>query len=208
MHNSKIPKIGMRTIKTSIAVLLCMLIFKLLFVLSGYIPNDETPTNIVLNFLLERENPIFACIAAIVVMQTTFKDSVELSSSRIWGTAIGAYFGLAFLWIDSNVLNRKLNILFTFIGVIAIIFFCNLIKKSYSISIALVTFLIIMITVDQVEPYLYAANRIIDTAIGICISLLVNYFVRIPHKKKASISIDTVVADEGTQGTEQEDENK
>lgn len=203
MHNSKIPKIGMRTIKTSIAVLLCMLIFKLLFVLSGYIPNDETPTNIVLNFLLERENPIFACIAAIVVMQTTFKDSVELSSSRIWGTAIGAYFGLAFLWIDSNVLNRKLNILFTFIGVIAIIFFCNLIKKSYSISIALVTFLIIMITVDQVEPYLYAANRIIDTAIGICISLLVNYFVRIPHKKKASISIDTVVADEGTQGTEQ-----
>jgi uncharacterized membrane protein YgaE (UPF0421/DUF939 family) len=65
-----------------------------------------------------------------------------------------------------------------------------------------------MITVDQVEPYLYAANRIIDTAIGICISLLVNYFVRIPHKKKASISIDTVVADEGTQGTEQEDENK
>ena len=181
MHNSKIPKIGMRTIKTSIAVLLCMLIFKLLFVLSGYIPNDETPTNIVLNFLLERENPIFACIAAIVVMQTTFKDSVELSSSRIWGTAIGAYFGLAFLWIDSNVLNRKLNILFTFIGVIAIIFFCNLIKKSYSISIALVTFLIIMITVDQVEPYLYAANRIIDTAIGICISLLVNYFVRIPH---------------------------
>lgn len=208
MHNSKIPKIGMRTIKTSIAVLLCMLIFKLLFVLSGYIPNDETPTNIVLNFLLERENPIFACIAAIVVMQTTFKDSVELSSSRIWGTAIGAYFGLAFLWIDSNVLNRKLNILFTFIGVIAIISFCNLIKKSYSISIALVTFLIIMITVDQVEPYLYAANRIIDTAIGICISLLVNYFVRIPHKKKASISIDTVVADEGTQGTEQEDENK
>ncbi|NLB37214.1 MAG: hypothetical protein GX824_07955 [Clostridiales bacterium] len=208
MHNSKIPKIGMRTIKTSIAVLLCMLIFKLLFVLSGYIPNDETQTNIVLNFLLERENPIFACIAAIVVMQTTFKDSVELSSSRIWGTAIGAYFGLAFLWIDSNVLNRKLNILFTFIGVIAIIFFCNLIKKSYSISIALVTFLIIMITVDQVEPYLYAANRIIDTAIGICISLLVNYFVRIPHKKKASISIDTVVADEGTQGTEQEDENK
>lgn len=208
MHNSKIPKIGMRTIKTSIAVLLCMLIFKLLFVLSGHIPNDETQTNIVLNFLLERENPIFACIAAIVVMQTTFKDSVELSSSRIWGTAIGAYFGLAFLWIDSNVLNRKLNILFTFIGVIAIIFFCNLIKKSYSISIALVTFLIIMITVDQVEPYLYAANRIIDTAIGICISLLVNYFVRIPHKKKASISIDTVVADEGTQGTEQEDENK
>jgi uncharacterized membrane protein YgaE (UPF0421/DUF939 family) len=208
MHNSKIPKIGMRTIKTSIAVLLCMLIFKLLLILSGHIPNDETQTNIVLNFLLERENPIFACIAAIVVMQTTFKDSVELSSSRIWGTAIGAYFGLAFLWIDSNVLNRKLNILFTFIGVIAIIFFCNLIKKSYSISIALVTFLIIMITVDQVEPYLYAANRIIDTAIGICISLLVNYFVRIPHKKKASISIDTVVADEGTQGTEQEDENK
>jgi uncharacterized membrane protein YgaE (UPF0421/DUF939 family) len=185
-----------------------MLVFKLLFILSGHIPNDESHTYVILRFLLERENPIFACIAAIIVMQTTFKGSVELSTSRIWGTAIGAYFGLAFLWLDSSVLNRKLNILFTVVGVIAVIFFCNLIKKNDSIAIALVTFLIIMITIDQVEPYLYAANRIIDTAIGIAISLLVNYLIRNPKQKADSICIEAAGIDAGMSSIERKDENK
>ncbi len=199
----------MRTVKTAISVLICMLVFKLLFSLSQSIPTGETQGYVLLRFLLERENPIFACIAAIIVMQTTFQGSVELGTSRIWGTAIGAYFGLAFLWLDSNVKDREYNIIFAVVGVVAVIFFCNLIKKNDSISIALVTFLIIMITLEQVEPYLYAANRIIDTTIGIAISLFVNYAIRIPHKKAAAISIDTV-GTEPAPGAEEkcDDDNK
>ena len=67
------PRIGMRMIKTAIAVGICFLISSL------------TGGN---------GKPIFSAIAAIICMQPYVEHSVDVAFNRIIGTIIGAVFGL------------------------------------------------------------------------------------------------------------------
>ncbi|MDT2191533.1 FUSC family protein [Paenibacillus larvae] len=71
----KLPRIGMRNVKTAIAVLLCILILR----------------------LFQIESPFYACIAAVITMQNTVEDSYETGINRIIGTLIGAAIGLVFV---------------------------------------------------------------------------------------------------------------
>lgn len=183
MQGSKFSKTGIKAIKTSAAVLFCLLLYKALFLLSQTVPVDSSSFNMVLRFLLERENALFACVATVITMHTVFEGSIEAGMSRIWGAAIGAYFGLFLLWIDLIVLARELNILFTLLGVVSIVILCRLIKKNRCEVVALVIFLTIMLTVDQSEPFLYAAGTVIDVSVGICIALIVNALIHKPQKK-------------------------
>ena len=75
----RIPKVGMRTIKTAVAVMLSYLLF---------VPFD----------LMYREEyggiwgqmgPLYACIACIVCMQSSLGQTVRQGVSRLIGVAIG-----------------------------------------------------------------------------------------------------------------------
>ena len=184
------PRVGMRTVKTGVAVFLCMAIFPLLTLLAQQIPQDSVPVVRVLRFLLDRESSIFACIASVIVMQSTVESSLKLGTSRVKGTIFGGLFGLLFLYFDMLVPNRVLNFLLVVVGVVFIICFFNVINSPQSTAIGLVTFLIIMITTDYDDPFMYAVNRMIDTAIGVFVSVSVNYGLRRPkkHKRKAEVS--------------------
>ena len=178
------PRVGMRTVKTAVAVLLCMIIFPLLTLAAKHIPHQSAPIVSIIRFLLNRDSPIFACIASIIVMQSTVESSLKLGTSRIKGTVIGGVFGLAFLYLDTLVLERSLNILFVIVGIVVIICFFNVINSPESTAIGLVTFLIIMITTSYDDPFLYAVNRIIDTAIGVVVSVGVNFALGKPGRKR------------------------
>lgn len=182
----RIPGIGERTIKTAIVVLLCMLLFSVMTSISQRIPESWpwVPRGL-LSFLLYRPNPIFACIAGVVAMQPRVEDSRRMGRSRVLGTAIGGILGLAFLLLDSAVLGRRLNTLFATVGVVVVIYCCLLLKQNRSIAIAVVTFLIIMITLNEDFPYLYAIHRMIDTTIGVGVSLLVNALLWKPNDDSA-----------------------
>ena len=80
----KIPKVGMRTIKTAVAVMLSYLLF---------VPFD----------LMYREEyggiwgqmgPLYACIACIVCMQSSLGQTVRQGVSRLIGVAIGGALGV------------------------------------------------------------------------------------------------------------------
>ncbi|MBQ2775793.1 MAG: FUSC family protein [Clostridia bacterium] len=174
----------MRTVKTGVAVLLCMIIFPLLTLAAQQIPEDSMPIVRALRFLINRDSPIFACIASVIVMQSTVESSLKLGTSRVKGTIFGGLFGLLFLYIDTLVPHRGLNILLVTVGIVFIICFFNVIRSPQSTAIGLVTFLIIMITTDYDDPFLYAVNRIIDTAIGVAVSVGVNYALRKPKLRK------------------------
>ncbi len=170
-------------------MLLCMIIFPLLTLAAQQIPQDSAPIVRVFRFLLNRESPIFACIASVIVMQSTVESSLKLGTSRVKGTIFGGLFGLLFLYLDMLVPNRVLNFLFVIAGVVFIICFFNVISSPQSTAIGLVTFLIIMITTDYDDPFMYAVNRIIDTAIGVFISVSVNYGLRKPKKHKRGAEV-------------------
>lgn len=163
-------KIGMRNIKTAISVFLCIIILR----------------------AFNNTFPFYACIAAVITMQGTVHDSFATGKNRMIGTIIGAIYGLIFALISPN------NIFLTSIGIVLVIYFLNLFNRKNSISIACVVFLAIMTNLTQVTPLIYSLNRVMETFIGIFVSVLVNYFIYPPkyldnlHKDSKTL-IDTVL---------------
>lgn len=72
------------------------------------------------------------------------------------------------------------------LSVIAIIWFCNKIKKSECCFIAVLTLTAVTASLGT-NPIIYGPNRILSTMIGIIVALLVNSF-RLPYKKNKNAS--------------------
>ena len=185
--------IGMRTVKTTVAVMLCIVIFPLLTILSKRLPDNPAPIFRILRFLLYRESPIFACIASIIIMQPTVEKSLKLGSSRIVGTIVGGVVGLIFTFIITVLPYKGLPIILVGIGLVLIITLFNVLGSPKSTSIALVTFLIIMINIDSRDPMLYAVNRIIDTSIGVFIAVFINKYMTCPNFLRKYINKKTKI---------------
>ena len=146
-------KIGMRNIKTAIAVTLSVAISK----------------------ALHMEYPFYVGIAAIISMESTVIGSYKVGRNRLLGTFIGALIGFFFAIINPN------SLFLLGIGIMIIIYICNLLKWNSSISIAGVAFCAIMINLGGDNAFSYSYNRLFDTFLGIIVSILVNYFVFPPN---------------------------
>lgn len=142
-------KIGMRNIKTGIAVFFATL--------AGYLGVVETP--------------VYTVSVCIFSIKNTIKNSIEDSWARILGTLLGGLIGfLCALFFTGNIISA------TF-GVILIIHLCNILKISDSSAIASVTFISICLGVGNNHPLNYSIMRTIDTLVGVVISLVVNYAI-------------------------------
>ena len=158
---SMFPRIGMRNIKTSTAVFLCLLIFQ----------------------LINRENSIQACIAAVICMQNTVVDSYKKGFQRVIGTIIGGIAGGLVLFIVTNFGSEDLLIFIIPLGITILIYICVNIDMKQSVVICCVVYLSIIITKNHQDGYLlYTLNRVIDTIAGIMVALLVNKYMHIPDK--------------------------
>jgi uncharacterized membrane protein YgaE (UPF0421/DUF939 family) len=145
-------KIGMRNIKTSIAVVISILISR----------------------AFKMEYPFFAAIAAVISMQGSVESSFIAGRNRMFGTIIGALIG----FICGSI--QPENILLVGLGIIVVIYLCNILKWKESSSIGCVVFCAIMLNLKGSDPMIYSLNRILDTFIGIVVSLGVNYFIAPP----------------------------
>lgn len=153
---SKIPKIGMRSIKTVIATLLAIMVSNVL----GF------------------DTPFYATWTAFLCIQSSLIESSEMAVKRSIGTLIGGIFSLIYLVFMPE------DIYILPFGMLAIIYFCNLIEKSELINIACVVFLVISFRVNTVQNFdsaTYVVNRIFQTFIGIAIAILVNYYIKPPN---------------------------
>jgi len=145
-------KIGMRNIKTAISVFLCIIILR----------------------AFHNTAPFYACIAAVITMQSAVHDSFTTGKNRMIGTIIGAIWGLIFALISPS------NIFLTGIGIIFVIYSLNLLKRKKSISIACIVFIAIMTNLKDATPFIYSLSRVAETFLGIFVSVLVNYLISHP----------------------------
>jgi len=176
----KLPKIGARTVKTAIAATACLLLFMGLDYIGGLLMQSDTFWSHVGQFLTMQE-PTFGCVAAVICMQQTVKNSLQSGAYRLLGTAVGGAVGILFLWINQIVLSGRLHILWVVIGIILSIWLVLLMKRPDSAAICAVTLLIVMLTADKDSPYIYAINRIVGTLLGIAVSVAVNGLVKPPN---------------------------
>ena len=149
--------IGMRIIKTAIAVCLCGLI----------------------GWLREGEMYFFAMIAAVICIQKSAEATIKNSFNRVIGTAIGGVFCVLVLFTETQLhlqsVFMPLYILLCSVMVVPIIVCTLAIHKPTVAGFACIVFLSISVYhVGDASPYAYALNRMLDTTIGIVVALLVN----------------------------------
>lgn len=162
----KLPPIGLRIIKSSVAVFLCYII----------------------DYLRKGSGIVFySQLAALWCMQDYISESKDRARQRLAGTTIGAIYGLIVLVL---ITRRKLMIgglpeaVLIAVFIIPIIYTAVVSKRQNAAYFSCVVFLSIVVNhAKDVNPYLFVLNRVLDTIIGIVIGVCVNCF-ELPGKKK------------------------
>lgn len=132
-------------LKTGIAALLSMLVYRALHLEHGY----------------------WAVISAIIVMQANLGGSIRAGIDRLIGTAIGALLGtLAFRYIGLGPVSVGVSIALT-------IFVCSWIGLKQAYRLAGVTASIVLL-MGEANPWQAGWNRFLDVVLGVVIALIVS----------------------------------
>ena len=177
-----IPSIGMRLIKTGIAVFLCFCV----------------------NMLRGDADVVFySHIAAIYCMQDSVTETKKNAINRAVATTVGALYGLVTLLLFptlsiDTISERLMHGVVISVMVIFVVYTTVLIKQRDTAYFANVVYLSIVINNITNNPFPFALNRFLDTMIGILIALLVNSF-RLPRERNENIlfvaDLDTALLD-------------
>lgn len=146
--------IGMRIVKTSLAVMLCLALGRLL----GW------------------PAPVYACIAATMTLRETVGDSVKYSVTRSLATLFGGVIGMLILGLNVTTLNPWIQIPVIGLAVMLTIYFTVLVKRPDTTGLAVIVLLIIVLDHAD-DKYIYALRRIIETILGIVVAVGINRFI-------------------------------
>lgn len=149
-----LPPVGMRIIKTAIAVIISAVVMEYIF---GH-------------------TPFFACIGAVASMERTMRRSFEAAIIRNLGTVVGGIVGMIFSFITDNVAIQGL-------GVIPVIYIINLLKKHPSVVPGCIVFFAVVYLNDANTGWVYGIRRITETFIGSMIGLAVNNLIKNPREE-------------------------
>ena len=175
-----LPHIGQRIVKTSIAVLITLLVYYV----HGY---------------RGAEMPAEAAITAIICMQPYVRDTRDFAISRFLGTFIGAAWGLGFLLL-MLVFPRMGSVLLLVylrmaIGVMLTLYTCVLLRRPDTSGQAAIVFICVVIAFPEIEaPLQQALERFTGVLLGTAASIAVNVF-RLPRDKERNSVFFVKIAD-------------
>ena len=153
----RMPRIGMRIIKSAFGVFLCFMI---------YLARGRHGA------------PFYSALAVLWCIQSYTKDSVQYALQRSVGTAMGAVYGLVFLLLKIYVFDWGEGILHYFILaalIIPIIHTTLLFHKKNASYFSCVVYLSIVVNhIGDDNPFLFVLNRSFDTLVGVFIGLAIN----------------------------------
>ena len=172
--------VGMRNIKTATAVMICIIFTRILSFIGenadfGFFENA-------FNFIFVRSTPLYSSLAALVAVGNTIKSSYKTGLSRIIGTFFGGAFAVLHIWLN-QIINKELFYYATvFIFIVAIIYLSTALSHNEITATSGMIFLIIIFSIKDEPPFIYAAHRLIDTVGGVIVALTVNKVVPFARK--------------------------
>jgi uncharacterized membrane protein YgaE (UPF0421/DUF939 family) len=150
-----VPHIGMRIIKTAVAVFICFL-------------TDRWHGN----------PPLIAAFAAVICMQASFQQTLENGKQRMWGTLLGGIFGGLTLWFFELTKIPVTSLWFHLVVallIIPLIYITVLMEQRSAVALAAIVFLVICFYHGQdSNPFELAFNRTASTFLGIVVAGVVN----------------------------------
>ena len=165
-------RLGMRTIKSALAVFLCILFFH----------------------VTDRGLPMIAALSAVFSLRQDLTTTVSFGRSRIIGNSIGGFLGIIYFLVKNYFHNDFLVELFLLpVLVVIVIVVSDGINKNSGIISAIATLLLIALSVPQGESSLYAIQRVLDTFIGTFIAIGINFFLRPPETEKKEELVEDLV---------------
>lgn len=169
-------RLGMRTIKTAIAVMLCILLFR----------------------FLNRGQPLIAALSAVFSLRQDLTTTLSFGKSRVLGNSIGGATAIIYFFMKQYFHNDFLIELSVLPALVAfIIVLSDGINNNSGIISGIATMLLITLSVPQGESFIFALDRVLDTFIGTLIAIFINFVLRPPEKEKqAEIKEDLVVLKE------------
>lgn len=153
-----VPHIGLRTVKTGLAVALALFFADL----------RGSPA------------PIFAAIGAISAMSRTVGDAFETCRTQFAGILLGACCGVLLTDMFSGL--RYLGI---GLGLILLILVCVRLRLRFAVPLACIVFTSICLSPAQ-GALGYGVNRLLDTAIGLATALVINVTIK-PYNNRRRI---------------------
>lgn len=122
----------------------------------------------------------FSGLAAVITMQSSISSSFEFGRNRIYATFMGICVALIFHMVGF------LGMFAIFIGIMIVIRLCMVFHWKKSVSLACIVFILVMLFNPEssrfAHPYQYGLIRLVDTAVGVIISLLVNQYIFPPRE--------------------------
>ena len=185
--------IGLRMIKTAIAVFICLMIYILLKLIERLpMVNDD--------FAYSWYNPFFAGLATAYSLHSSKRESLAQAKNRCVASLIGGIIGILLIsayeafggiWPTSNTISLdtfNFIIPYVLIGVftILVIWVGISLNQRAAVFVSILTFLSVTVNPNPGIPnwqWQFGLNRILSTVIGVGIALMVNLF-RLPHRIK------------------------
>jgi len=149
---------GMRIIKTVLALLICFLSYS----------------------AFKKPASIQSIIAAIVCLQRGMTTTLKSSTNRVIGTVVSGIYAYLFIRFSTEVLHftpgeLSYDILVT-LFVIPLMYGLVKLKKTGSVTIATIVYMVISLPLGPKDPLNYTVVRVIDTLIGIMAAVFVEWF--------------------------------
>lgn len=166
MNNRRLPRVGMRVVKTAVAVMISYL----LFVPFGLLYDAGRAG------VLGSIGPLYACIACVVCIQSSLGQTVQQGLSRFIGVLVGGVLGAAALLLLGDRLDSPW-VLVPALGVVCVagLWICQVIQRPAAGPMAVIVPCVMLITgVTGPTRVYYAAARVIETMVGVAVAFLVN----------------------------------
>ncbi|BAL61860.1 FUSC family protein [Melissococcus plutonius] len=164
-------RLGMRTLKSALSVMLCVLLFH----------------------FLDRGSPMIASLSAVFSLRQDLTTTLSFSRFRIIGNTIGGTLALIFVILTKNYFTNTFlsELLLLPLLIILIIVISDSINNNSGIIAAVSTFLIISLSIPQADSIHYTIERIFDTFIGTFIAIGLNFILKPkPIEKEKEIEED------------------
>lgn len=156
---------GPRTVKTGIAVAVCLIFYS----------------------IMARDGVMMAVTASILCMQASVEKSLASGKGNIIASLMGGALGTFAVYFGLPSVSGTAFIICSLVGIVLLIHTCHITRLSDSTVLSCLVYMTIItgaVAEGGIDPVYFSLNRVVDSIIGIMVTVFVNASILRPPAEK------------------------